>query len=135
MKDFLTQIGNLMTEKVISLEWPIALLLFLSIYALGYICGILPSLFDRKRRRQQEQSAALCEEILEKICEYDKLYNRYIHEIDPSGGTALGGQIIEMKESLVKLESRLATLEQREPRKLPLRPLPVRQMRIESVSG
>jgi len=135
MKDFLKLIGNLMTEKMVSLEWPIALLLFLSIYALGYICGILPSLFDRKRRRQQEQSAALWEEILEKICEYDELYNRYVRELDPSGGTALGGQIIEMRESLVQLESRLATLEQREPRKLPLRPLPVRQMRIESVSG
>ena len=135
MKDFLAMIRNLTTEKVIPLEWPLALLLFLSIYVLGYICGILPFLFHRKRRMQQERSAALCEEILEKICEYDELYNRYVHEINPSEWAELERQVIEVRKSLVQLESRWATLEQREPRKLPLRPLPVRQMRIESVSG
>ncbi len=135
MSGFLTLMRNLITEKVVSLEWPTALLLFLFIYVLGYICGILPFLFDRKRRRRQEQSAALCEEIVEKICEYDKLYSRYVGEIDPSERTMFEREIVEMKEHLIQLESVLATLEQREPRKLPLRPLPVKQLTIETGSG
>ena len=131
MEDFLAQIRSLIPEQAVSLEWLAGVLVLIAVYALGYFCGIVPSLLKRERRRVQEQSATLCEEILEKICEYDELYNRYIHEPDSSKRTLLGEHISAVKEDVKQLESRLAMLEQREPRQLPLHPLPVRQLKIE----
>ena len=92
------------------------------IYGLGYLCGILPSLLHRERRRLQELSATLCEEILQKICAQEELYNRYVRENDSSKRCLLGGQITVSKEDLKQLEFRLAMLRQRELRILPPAP-------------
>lgn len=70
-------------------------------------------------------------EILVKILEYNELYARYVRELNASQINILGGQILGLKKDLKELEVRLAFLEQREPRKLPLRPLPVRYLGID----
>jgi hypothetical protein len=134
MEDFLAQIRSLIPEHVVSLEWLAGGLVLIAVYALGYFCGVLPSLLKREGRRLREQSATLCEELLEKICEYDELYNVYIREPDSSKRTLLGEQISSVKENVKQLEFRLAMLEQRDPRHLPLRPLPVRELKIERES-
>ncbi len=131
MEDLLDKIKSLILEKVALTEWRPILLRVLVIYSLGFFFGILPSLLNRKRRRLEEQCSNLCEEILEKICGYDELYNLYIREPDSSKKTVLENQISGAKKDLKELELRLARLEQREPRKLPLRPLPVRKLKIE----
>ena len=131
MEDFLGRIRSVLPEQVVSLEWLAGVLVLIAVYALGYFCGVLPSLLKRQGRRLREQSATLCEELLDKMCEYDELYNVYIHEPDPSKRTLLGEQISSVKETVKQLEFRLAMLEQREPRHLPLRPLPVTELQIE----
>jgi hypothetical protein len=131
MEDSLAQIEDLVLGRVVSISWLTGLLGLMAIYAFGYLCGILPSLLGRRRRRAQEQSAALCAEILERICRYEELYDRYIRDPDPSKGALLAKEIAAVGEDLRQLESRLAELEQRGSRKLPLRPLPVRQLEIE----
>ena len=131
MEEFLGQIGSLVPEHVGSVEWFAGGLVVIAIYALGYFCGVLPSLINRKKRKSREQSATLCEEILAKILEYDDLYNGYTLESDSLKRVLLGAQISTVKRDVTELESRLAALEQREPRPLPLRPLPVTQLQIE----
>ncbi len=132
MRDFLAQIWSLIPEEMVCAKWLTMLLVLLSAYALGYVCGILPSLLDRKARKKLEQSAVLYEEILGKICEYDELYNRYIREINHTERTLLAGQITSIKEDLKRLQLRLAILERRQFREVPLRPLPVRQLTIDN---
>ena len=131
MEDFLGRIRSVIPEQVVSLEWLAGVLVLIAVYALGYFCGVLPSLLKREGRKLREQSATLYEEILEKIFEYDELYNVYIREPDSSKRTLLGEQISSVKENVKQLEFRLAMLEQREPRHLPLRSLPVRELKIE----
>ena len=131
MEEFLGQIGSLVPEHVGSVEWFAGVLVVIAVYALGYFCGILPSLVNRKKRKLREQSATLYEDILGKILEYDNLYNAYVREPDALKRVLLGAQISTVKREVTELESRLATLEQREPRQLPLRPLPVTQLQIE----
>jgi len=131
MEEFLGQIGSLVPEHVGSVEWFAEVLVVIAVYALGYFCGILPSLVNRKKRKLREQSATLYEDILGKILEYDNLYNAYVREPDALKRVLLGAQISTVKREVTELESRLATLEQREPRQLPLRPLPVTQLQIE----
>ncbi len=91
---------------------------------------------DRKGTRvvfRFEESAreTLCNEILGKMIEYNELYNRYLHELNSSQVHLLGTQITGLKKDLKVLETRLASLEQREPRNLPLRPLPVRSLGVD----
>ena len=124
MEDFLGRIRSLITEYVVSLEWLAGGLVLIAVYALGYFCGVLPSLLKREGRRLREQSATLCEELLEKICEYGELYNVYIREPDSSKRTLLGEQISSVKETVKQLEFRLAMLDQRDPRHLPCAPCP-----------
>ena len=131
MEEFLGQIGSLVPEHVGSVEWFAGVLVVIAVYALGYFCGILPSLVNRKKRKLRDQSATLYEDILGKILEYDNLYNAYVREPDALKRVLLGAQISTVKREVTELESRLATLEQREPRQLPLRPLPVTQLQIE----
>lgn len=131
MEEFLGQIGSLVPEHVGSVEWFVGVLAVIAVYALGYFCGILPSLVNRKKRKLREQSATLYEDILGKILEYDNLYNAYVREPDALKRVLLGAQISTVKRDVTELESRLAALEQREPRPLPLRPLPVAQLQIE----
>jgi len=131
MEEFLGQIGSLVPEHVGSVEWFAEVLVVIAVYALGYFCGILPSLVNRKKRKLREQSATLYEDILGKILEYDNLYNAYVREPDALKRVLLGAQISTVKRDVTELESRLAALEQREPRPLPLRPLPVAQLQIE----
>ena len=69
--------------------------------------------------------------ILDKIFEYDGLYNRYVRESDAKRRTPLGTRITVLKEELKQLEVRLAIVERRKPRELPLRPLPVRYLKID----
>jgi hypothetical protein len=130
MEDFLARLKNLISDKAASMEWLTVFLVLLAIYALGYLCGILPSLFNREKRRR-EQSAILCEELLTKIFEHEQLYNQYGCEPAPLKKAQIVEQIALVKENLRELECRLAVLEQREPRRLPLRPLPVSQLKIE----
>ncbi len=80
-----------------------------------------------------EESAGetLCNEILGKVIEYNELYNRYLQELNSSQVNLLGRQITGLKRDLKNLEVRLASLEQREPRNLPLRPLPVRFLGVD----
>gem|GEM_PF-4900365 len=132
MEDLLVQIRSLIPEKWSQIEWLTGLVFVIAVFALGYICGILPSfLLNRRANRVQERCVTLCMEILDKMREYDELYNRFIRELDFSKKTLLGGQINLVKENLKKLETELAILEKREPGKLPLRLLPVRQLKIE----
>ena len=131
MEEFVEWLKNLVPEHVGSLEWFVGVLVVIAVYALGYFCGILPSLVNRKRRKLREQSATLYEDILGKILEYDDLYNGYTRESDSLKRVLLGAQIFAVKRDVTELESRLAALEQREPRHLPLRPLPVTQLQIE----
>jgi hypothetical protein len=131
MEDLLARIRSLIPEKTVSVEWLTGLLGIMAIYGLGYLCGILPVLLHRERRRLQEQSATLCEEILQKICAHEELYNQYARENDSSKRALLGGQITVLKNDVKQLEFRLAMLQQRDPRELPLRPLPVGQLKIE----
>jgi len=131
MEEFVEWLKNLVPEHVGSLEWFVGVLVVIAVYALGYFCGILPSLVNRKRRKLREQSATLYEDILGKILEYDNLYNAYVRETDALKRVLLGAQISTVKRDVTELESRLAALEQREPRPLPLRPLPVAQLQIE----
>jgi len=131
MEEFLGQIGSLLPEHVDSVEWFAGVLVVIAVYALGYFCGVLPSLVNRKKKKLREQSATLYEDILGKILEYDDLYNGYVREPDALKRVLLGAQISAVKRDVTELESRLATLEQREPRHLPLRPLPVAQLQIE----
>jgi len=112
------------------MEWLTVFLALLAIYVLGYLCGILPSLLKREKR-SREQSAILCEELLTKIFEHEQLYNQYVCEPAPLKKAQIVEQIALVKENLRELECRLAVLEQREPRRLPLRPLPVSQLKIE----
>jgi len=114
-----------------SVEWFAGVLIVIAVYALGYFCGILPSLANRKKRKAREQSATLTEEILGKILEHDELYSGYLRESDSLKKVLLGAQISALKREVTELESRLAVLEQREPRHFPLRPLPVTQLQIE----
>jgi len=130
MEAFLARLKNLIWDKGAATEWLIVFLVLLAIYALGYLCGILPSLFNREKRRR-EQSAILCEELLTKIFEHEQLYNQYVCEPAPLKKAQIVEQIALVKENLRELECRLAVLEQREPRRLPLRPLPVSQLKIE----
>ena len=132
MEDFLVQIRSLIPEKWFQTEWLTGLVFVIAVFALGYICGILPSLLlTRRTNRVQERCVILRKEILDKMREYDELYNRYVGELDSSKRTLLGGQINLVKENLKQLETELAVLEKREPRELPLRLLPVRQLKIE----
>ena len=131
MEEFLGQIGSLLPEHVDSVEWFAGVLVVIAVYALGYFCGVLPSLVNRKKKKLREQSATLYEDILGKILEYDDLYNGYVREPDALKRVLLGAQISTVKRDVTELESRLAALEQREPRPLPLRPLPVAQLQIE----
>lgn len=132
MEDFLVQIRSLIPEKWSQIEWLTGLVFVIAVFALGYLCAILPSfLLNRRINRVQERCGALCMEILDKMREYDEMYNRYVRELDSSKRTLLGGQINLVKENLKKLETELAILEKRKPRKLPLRLLPVRQLKIE----
>jgi len=131
MEEFLRQIGSLVPEHVGSVEWFVGVLVVIAVYALGYFCGILPFLVNRKKRKLREQSATLYEDILGQILEYDNLYNAYVREPDALKRVLLGAQISTVKRDVTELESRLAALEQREPRPLPLRPLPVTQLQIE----
>ncbi len=131
MEEFLQQIGSLVPEHVGSVEWFVGVLVVIAVYALGYFCGVLPSLVNRKKRKLREQSATLYEEILDKMLQYDNLYNAYVLEPDSLKRVLLGAQISTIKRDVTELESRLAALEQREPRPLPLRPLPVTQLQIE----
>ena len=130
MEDVLARLRTLISDKATSMEWLTVFLVLLAIYALGYLCGILPSLFNREKRRR-EQSAILCEELLAKIFEHEQLYSQYICEPAPFKKTQVMEQIALVKENLRELEFKLAALEQREPRRLPLRPLPVSQLKIE----
>ena len=130
MEDVLARLKTLVSGKAASMEWLTVFLVLLAIYALGYLCGILPSLFNREKRKR-EQSAILCEELLAKIFEHDQLYSQYICEPAPFKKTQIIEQIALVKENLRELEFKLAALEQREPRRLPLRPLPVSQLKIE----
>ena len=132
MEDFLVQIRSLIPEKSFQIEWLTGLVFVIAVFALGYICGILPAfLLNPRTNRVQERCATLCKEILDKMREYDELYKGYIRELDSSKRTLLEGQINLVKENLKQLETELAILEKREPEKLPLRPLPVRQLKIE----
>ncbi len=132
MEDFLVQIESLIPEKWSPIEWLTGLVFVIAVFTLGYICGILSSfLLNRRTNRVQERSVSLCKEILNKMREYDELYNRYVRELDSSERTLLEGQINLVKENLKQLETELAISEKREPRKLPLRLLPVRQLKIE----
>ncbi len=131
MEDALARIKDLVLERVVSIGWLTGLLGLLAVYAFGYLCGILPSLLRRRSRRAQEQSAVLCAEILGGLCRYEELYDQYVHDFNPSRGAELATEIAAVREDLKQLESRMAELEQRGPRKLPLRPLPVRQLGIE----
>ena len=132
MEDFLVQIRNLIPEKWPQIEWLTGFVFVIAVFALGYICGILPSfLLNRRTNRVQERCVTLCKEILDKMREYDELYNRYVRELDSSKRTLLEGQINLVKENLKQLETKLAILEKRQPGKLPLRLLPVRQLKIE----
>lgn len=70
-------------------------------------------------------------QILVKIIEYNELYNQYTRELDSSKVTLQGKHITGLKKGLKHLELRLAALEQREPRKFYLRPLPVRYLRVD----
>ncbi len=126
----MARLKSLTSDKGASMEWLTVFLVLLAIYALGFLCGILPSLFNREKRRR-EQSAILCEELLTKMFEHEQLYNQYVSEPAPLKKTQIVEQIASLKENLRELESRLAVLEQREPRRLPLRPLPVSQLKIE----
>ena len=132
MQDFLVQIRSLILEKWYQIDWPTGLVFVIAVFTLGYICGILPFfLLNRRTNRVQKRCVTLCKEILDKMREYDELYNRYVGELDSSKRTLLGGQINLVKENLKQLETELAILEKREPGKLPLRLLPVRQLNIE----
>jgi hypothetical protein len=132
MEDFLVQIRSLIPEKWFQIEWLTGLVFVVAAFTLGYICGILPSfLLNRRINRVQERCVTLCKEILDKMREYDELYNRYVRELDSSKRTLLGEQINLIKENLKQLETTLAILEKREPEKLPLRLLPVRRLKIE----
>ena len=131
MEDALAQIEDLVLGRVVSIGWLTGLLGLMAVYAFGYLCGILPSLLDRRRRRAQEHSTALCAEILERLYRYEELYDQYVRDLDPPKGALVATEIAAVREDLKQLESRLAELEQRGPRKLPLRPLPVRQLGIE----
>ncbi len=132
MEDFLVQIRSLIPEKWSPIEWLTGLVFVIAVFTLGYICGILSSfLLNLRTNRIQRRSVTLCKEILDKMREYDELYNRYVHELDSSERSLLGGQINLVKENLKQLETEFAILEKREPGKLPLRLLPVRQLKIE----
>lgn len=131
MEEFLGRIGSLVPEHLGSVEWFAGVLVVIAVYALGYFCGVLPSLANRKKRKAREQSATLSEEILGKILEHDELYGGYLRESDSLKKVLLGAQISALKREVTELESRLAVLEQREPRHFPLRPLPVTQLQIE----
>jgi hypothetical protein len=132
MEDFLVQIRSLIPGKWPQIEWLTGLVFVIAVFALGYICGILPSfLLNRRTNGVQERCVTLCKEILDKMREYDELYNRYVRELDSSKRTLLEGQINLVKENLKQLETKLAILEKRQPGKLPLRLLPVRQLKIE----
>ena len=126
----MARLRTLISDKAASTEWLTVFLILLAIYALGYLCGILPSLFNREKRKR-EQSAILCEELLTKIFEHEQLYNQYVCEPAPLKKAQIVEQIASVKENLRELEFRLAVLEQREPRRLFLRPLPVSQLKIE----
>ena len=130
MEDVLARLRTLISDKATSMEWLTVFLVLLAIYALGYLCGILPSLFSREKKKR-EQSAILCEELLAKIFEHEQLYSQYICEPAPLKKTQIIEQIALVKENLRELEFKLAALEQRKPRRLPLRPLPVSQLKIE----
>ena len=69
--------------------------------------------------------------ILAKIVEYNELYNQYSREFDRSRIPLLAAHITGLKRELKHLEAHLARLEQREPRKFYLRPLPVRFLHVE----
>ncbi len=131
MEGLLARMQSLMSGGQFSIEWLTGLLGLMLAYAFGYFCGILPSFFHRRRRRAQERSAILCAEILGKICNHEDLCERYICETDPEKRDRIGREITVLRGDLRQLEFRLAMLEQREPRRLPLRPLPVRQLKIE----
>ena len=131
MEEFLERIRSLVPGHVGSVEWFAGVLIVIAVYALGYFCGVLPSLANRKKRKAREQSATLTEEILGKILEHDELYSGYLRESDSLKKVLLGAQISALKREVTELESRLAVLEQREPRHFPLRPLPVTQLQIE----
>jgi hypothetical protein len=132
MEGFLGQIRSLIPEKWVQIEWLTGLMFVIAVFALGYICGILPSfLLNPRTNRVQERCVTLCKEILNKMREYDELYNGYVRELDSSRRTLLEGEINLVKENLEQLETKLAILEKREPGKLPLRPLPVRRLKIE----
>ena len=130
MEDFLAQLKALISDRAAFMEWLKFFLVLMAVYMVGYLSGILPPLLHRERRRR-EQSAILCEELFNKMIEHEELYNRCVHEAAPFQKTLIVEQIALVKEDLIKLELRLATLERREPRKLPLRPLPVRHLKIE----
>lgn len=131
MEDILTEVRNLFRERTVSMGWLTGLLGLAIVYALGYLCGILPSLWNRKRRKVQEETAMLRKEILDKMCEHGELYNQYMRERDSAKRTLMAQQITELKEDLKRLEPRLAVLERRGSRKLPLRPLPVSKLKIK----
>ncbi len=73
----------------------------------------------------------MCEKFLSKIIQHEDLYSQYRHERDPFQKMLIVEEIALLKEDLRELELKLATLEHRGPRKLPLRPLPVKQLKIE----
>lgn len=131
MGDWFAQACDLFRERIVCIGWLAGLLLLIGVYALGYLCAILPSLANRRRNRLLAQCAALRSEILEKICEYGELYNQYVRESDSSRRASLAEQITGLRESVKGLEFRLASLEERKPRVLPLRPLPVARVEIE----
>ncbi len=129
MEEFAALMKQMILEKG-PVDWIPGLPLIIGVYILGYLCGSLPTLLNRRKRKVMEQSEALRERILEGLCEYNILYNQYVRESDSSRRTLIGGQINALKGELKQLESRLAALEQRLPRTLPIRPLPVRQIEI-----
>jgi hypothetical protein len=131
MEGLLARIQGLISGRQFSIEWLTSLIGILVVCAVGYFCGILPSFFHRRRRRAQERSAALCAEILGKLCKHEDLYDQFICETDPQKRDRTGREIVVLREDLRQLEFRLAMLEQREPRRLPLRPLPVRVLKIK----
>ena len=131
VEGLLEKIQGLILRGPLSIEWLTSLLGLLVAYAFGYLCGILPSFFHQRGWKAQERSAMLCVEILEKICKQEDLYNRYLREADRGKRERLAREIAVIREDLRQLEFRLAMLEQRQPRRLPLRPLPVRQLGIE----
>lgn len=125
------RIWNLIPEKLVSVDWLSGLLVLIGVYALGYLFGLVPFLLTRGKRRLQEESAATCQEIVKRLCEYDSLYEHYVREPDPFERIQLGRKLAAVKEDLKQRESRLAELEQREPRTLPVRALPVRRLEID----